>query len=152
MPPCIGECTCSMSTIRLKNSPLVSFGALHTSSYDQGKSVQCNTKAKAFHTGKINIIVIIRRTAVKNIGFVKAESSVIHQLKTNIPLKEFRYCKRCCACSSRGIDMLDGSAVAVSGPSADPRLFPRGGLIGDAVDTSTFRGWRRGLCISLHSG
>ncbi len=69
---CIRECTCAMPIIRQKHSPLVSFGALHTPPYDEYNSIQCNTKAKAFHTGKINIIVIIRRTAVKKHWFCQS--------------------------------------------------------------------------------
>ncbi len=49
--------------------------------------------------------------------------------------------------------MLGGSAlVVVSERSADQRLFPRGGLVGDVVDTATFPGGRRGRCTSLQSG
>ncbi len=32
------------------------------------------------------------------------------------------------------------------------RLFPIGGLVGDAADTTTFTGGQRGRCISLQSG
>ncbi len=49
--------------------------------------------------------------------------------------------------------MVGGSAfVVVSERSADQVLFPRSGSVGDAVNTTTFPGGRRGHCISLKSG
>ncbi len=55
-------------------------------------------------------------------------------------------------CSSHGVGVLGGSAlVVVSERSTDQPLFPRGGFVGDAVDTTNFPGGWRGRCISLQS-
>ncbi len=58
------------------------------------------------------------------------------------------------AAAGKRVDIADDGAFTV--PAGSDcwvfRLFPSGGLVGDATGITTFPGGRRGHCISLQSG